>query len=94
MDGVLDPGEECDEEGQTEACDADCTFAVCGDGVLNTQAGEVCDDGNTDEGDGCDGLCQNVTAVCGDGLVELPETCDDGNVADGDGCDASCQLEP
>lgn len=33
------------------------------------------------------------TAVCGNGIAELPETCDDGNKAAGDGCSATCTLE-
>ena len=40
-------GEECDDAGESATCDADCTAAVCGDGVLNESAGETCDDGNT-----------------------------------------------
>ncbi len=31
---------------------------ACGDGSINTNAGEVCDDGNTAAGDGCDATCQ------------------------------------
>jgi cysteine-rich repeat protein len=33
------------------------------------------------------------TAVCGNGVAELPETCDDGNKTNGDGCSATCTLE-
>lgn len=35
-------------------------------------------------------LCPS--AVCGNGIVELPEDCDDGNTADGDACPATCQI--
>jgi cysteine-rich repeat protein len=31
--------------------------ATCGDGVLDTEFGEECDDGNLVDGDGCDGTC-------------------------------------
>jgi cysteine-rich repeat protein len=31
---------------------------VCGDGFLYAPSGELCDDGNTTPGDGCDGSCQ------------------------------------
>ncbi len=31
--------------------------ANCGDGTLDTEFGETCDDGNTDNGDGCDDSC-------------------------------------
>jgi hypothetical protein len=43
--GIVEAGEECDTGGQSSTCDADCTFVVCGDGTLNTAAGEVCDPG-------------------------------------------------
>ncbi len=57
-DGFVDGSEECDEGGESATCDADCTFAVCGDGTLNVTAGEQCDDGNTNNGDGCSSTCQ------------------------------------
>lgn len=34
------------------------TRAVCGDGILDTEFGEECDDGGTEQGDGCDHRCQ------------------------------------
>ena len=37
---------------------------MCGNNVLDTSRGEVCDDGNTASGDGCSNLCQRE--VCGD----------------------------
>lgn len=33
------------------------------------------------------------SAVCGNGIAELPETCDDGNKTAGDGCSPTCTLE-
>jgi cysteine-rich repeat protein len=42
--GIPTAGEQCDTGGQTAACDADCTLAICGDGTLNTSGVEVCDD--------------------------------------------------
>lgn len=68
----------------------------CGDGELDLDEGEQCDDGNPDDGDGCDASCQvEVGASCGDGNLEpaAAEECDDGNTSDGDGCSANCQLE-
>jgi len=46
---------------------------VCGDGVVNYQNGEQCDDGNTQSGDGCSALCLYEIPVgadpsCSDGL--------------------------
>lgn len=63
---------------------------TCGDGRLN--AGETCDDGNGDDGDGCSAKC-GLEANCGDGRVEPPEVCDDGNTEPGDGCSGSCEVE-
>jgi hypothetical protein len=42
-DGVVDPGEDCDDKGESATCNADCTKSMCGDGILNTTAGEACD---------------------------------------------------
>jgi len=79
---------------------------VCGDGKLADN--EACDDGNTNDGDGCSGDCKVVgpsyscnpvgqpchqIARCGDGIVASSEPCDDGNKIDGDGCSSRCKLE-
>jgi cysteine-rich repeat protein len=72
------------------------------------RTGELCDDGNLTEGDGCDAACSVEDGwecesqpsdcaplpVCGNGLIEDGETCDDGNTMAGDGCDHSCSVEP
>ena len=73
------------------------TFGICGDGTRNID--EDCDDGNTNNGDGCSAQCQDETknpdgsdtAVCGNGKKESGEACDDGNHEDGDGCSADCK---
>ena len=67
--------------------------AACGDGEVG--GAEQCDDGNTDDGDGCSAACQNEAppAGCGDGAVGGAEECDDGNTANGDGCSAVCTVE-
>jgi cysteine-rich repeat protein len=67
---------------------------VCGNGVV--EEGELCDDGNTTDGDGCSSTCQTETPpppCCGNGIVESGEQCDDGTSLDGDGCSATCQNE-
>jgi cysteine-rich repeat protein len=38
-------------------CRTNCTIPTCGDGILD--GGEVCDDGNTIDGDGCAGDCKH-----------------------------------
>ena len=81
------------------------TKAVCGDGFKS--GSEECDDGNTDDGDGCSaectvekgydcssGTCNPVApgASCGNGTVEDDEECDDANTQSGDGCAANCLI--
>ena len=58
--GVLDPGEECDERQLNsdvlpDRCRTNCSLARCGDFVVDT--GEQCDDGNRLRGDGCSEQC-------------------------------------
>ena len=68
--------------------------AVCGNGIM--EDGEQCDDGNTDDGDGCSALCvieEEPEPICGNGIVEDGEECDDGNTTDGDGCSSLCLTE-
>jgi len=58
----------------------------CGNDLVET--GELCDDGNLDDGDGCDSNC--TPTGCGNGVVTAGEACDDGNAIDTDAC-AACQ---
>ena len=52
--GIPEPGEDCDEVRETATCDADCTLPSCGDGELNSSAGEVCElDADCDAGEIC-----------------------------------------
>ncbi len=64
--------------------------ACCGDGEVGP--GEECDDGNTDDCDGCRGDCSAFETGCGDGFVCGTEACDDGNNTDCDGCRADCSA--
>gem|GEM_PF-2079776 len=61
---------------------------------MNTEA-EQCDDGNTEDMDGCSATCiTEVYLTCGDGAVNQErEQCDDGNTSSDDGCSATCQIE-
>jgi fibro-slime domain-containing protein len=76
---------------------------VCGNSKL--EPGEFCDDGNTDDNDGCSGDCKDVNldfdcsvvgekcvkvVICGNGVLEGSEVCDDGNTMATDGCSADC----
>ncbi len=79
------------------------TVGACGDGAIDT--GEICDDGNTADGDGCDASCviepgfgcdgepSVCASTCGDGALASDEECDDGNTANQDGCSSTCAEE-
>jgi len=70
---------------------------VCGNKIVEFP--ETCDDGNTQNGDGCSDKCEIESPpqgpFCGDGILDpnLGEQCDDGNNVDGDGCSAVCEKE-
>lgn len=65
----------------------ECTY--CGDGVVQTTAGEQCDDGNTNNGDSCDNNCRvPAQPRCGDSVVQAGEQCDEGGETAN--CTASC----
>ena len=79
--------------------------AKCGDGLVISP--ERCDDGNTQDKDGCSKACLKETGFycttgqpsycwdqCGDGVVSSNEKCDDGNGTVNDGCDDGCRIEP
>ncbi len=82
-----------------------CEEKICGNGILT--ANESCDDGNTNNGDGCNQQCEIEVgfscegipsicqqSICGNGMVEEgAEQCDDGNQSSMDGCSATCQVE-
>lgn len=94
------PGDDDDDDDEEPSVGDD----VCGDGIRGPT--EVCDDGNTADGDGCSADCQViedgylcfepgefcVKIVCGNGKLEPGEACDDGNTEGGDGCSADCKL--
>jgi len=74
--------EECDVGGvETAGCDDDCTAVVCGDHHRNSLAGEACDDGNQQDGDGCASDCRSDES-CGNGIVDDRLPGNPGNDAD------------
>jgi len=100
-------GSECDDAaGECEGTELPPPDPACGDGRINV-AGETCDDGNGESGDGCTANCEledNVvcptpgepcvsTVECGDNKITGEETCDDGDNSSGDGCSESCSIE-
>jgi cysteine-rich repeat protein len=101
---VASSHEQCDDgagngtDGGYGGCAVDCTLdPYCGDGIVQPQFGEVCDDGINLGGNAssCAPGCMTLGARCGDGVVQTSngETCDDGNTVDGDGCSSTCQIE-
>jgi cysteine-rich repeat protein len=69
------------------------TAPRCGDGRRQRDT-EVCDDGNTVDGDGCSADCQSDES-CGNGITDTAagELCDDGNTDDGDTCRGDCRSD-
>src|SRR5689334_13999938 len=65
---------------------------TCGNLIPDVSVGEVCDDGNGIDGDGCSADCRS-DETCGNHVLDAitGETCDDGNSNGGDGCSANCQ---
>jgi len=75
----------------------------CGDGIITSD--EECDDGNSNDTDGCsnctvdDGFyCREEPSECSvhncsDGFITSDEECDDENVDDFDGCTSECKVE-
>ncbi len=100
LDGLVDPGEACDDGNlnDRDGCTNSCELALCGDGVVRLDlaidaAGyEACDDGNTRNDDACTNACE--PAQCGDGFVAtgLGEDCEDNNLIDEDACTNNCRL--
>lgn len=83
-----------------------CTFSTCGDS--NIEGAEQCDDGNSDDSDGCSALCQvepgydctedaaglsTCVFTCGNSVVDGADACDDGNADAADGCSDFCEIE-
>jgi len=99
-----DEGDACgDPEDGTICIAGECVTSTCGDGFVNRDDGEQCDDGNDDNDDGCTNDCLlpcSEDADCDDGLIcNGEETCntDRGfcsfgvNASDGTSCpDGEC----
>ena len=80
----------------------------CGNGIIDGELQETCDDGNALGGDGCSGTCKFIepnftcptagqpcvnSVVCGNSVKDIGEGCDDGNTVADDGCNARCAIE-
>ncbi len=106
-DGVIVADEECDDGEDNGAgygfCTTDCKLGPrCGDGIVNEDGPEACDNGQNLDGyetteDACAPGCVPPPR-CGDGLVDrkFGEECDEGDANDGTygGCNDDCSLAP
>lgn len=92
VDGYLDPvlGGAA-SSGAFDLSIAETVIPVCGNDAI--EGTEVCDDGNTDDCDGCRADCSAEETGCGDGFLCSGEECDDENQTSGDGCSATCAEE-
>jgi cysteine-rich repeat protein len=70
--------------------DACIPIGGCGDGVVRSEIGEVCDDGNILNGDSCSADCTG-TGFCGNGVLNPGEECDVG-AGESPGCDSDCSF--
>jgi cysteine-rich repeat protein len=68
-----------------------CNANHCGNGILELEHKEHCDDGNLLGNDGCTPECKGE--YCGNNFEEEHEVCDDGNQVPGDGCDSTCMSK-
>lgn len=90
-DGGAGGCSDCGEGGEGGA--EEVYLPSCGNGIVDSDHGEACDDANQDGGDGCTAACDQIeadyvcptpgqacvyTVECGDGKVGGAETCDDG----------------
>lgn len=99
-DGRVDAFETCDaaaanSDAPDASCRSNCLPARCGDGVRDTRRGEVCDDGNVRDGDGCASDCRS-TEICGNSIFDhiTEEECDLGVPGlSADGCSSRCFNE-
>lgn len=101
-DGVVTRDEACDygrdqNTGGYGGCTADCQLGPhCGDGIVQAEEGEECDDGVnlTPYGEGCAPGCKRPP-FCGDGQIDVGERCDDGvNDNSYNGCTPDCDVGP
>ncbi len=81
--------------GSPSVCTATPGNPICGDGKIQANSQEVCDDGNTNNGDGCSSACAvesgyncvadaNGKSVC---TAQAQPTCGDGKIEGAEACD-------
>ena len=81
----------------------DCARSICGDLIVDTGASEECDDGNSDQADGCTNLCRftctesDAQSDCDDGDPCTAQQCDEFHVCrnppDSDANSDACMVD-
>jgi len=76
--GQVEDGEKCDDGNNddiNDGCTSKCQPPTCGDGFVQPNLGEQCDDGNMEDNDACRNNCSKN--LCGDGVFDTKtEECD------------------
>lgn len=90
FEGINENCDDGDENGHFGKCDETCTETVtwrCGDGNIDYDHGETCDDGEGADGNGtphhCNSTCDGPAPYCGDGITQREDCgsrplCEDG----------------
>ncbi len=97
-DGILDPGETCDDgdnnnDTQANACRTDCSLPTCGDAVVDS--GEECDDGNLIDDDACSRACARTAEFLCEPCTANADCGGEGACAvlnDGNFCGITCRT--
>ncbi|HEY2731056.1 MAG TPA: DUF4215 domain-containing protein [Polyangia bacterium] len=102
-DGIKNGTEQCDDgknDGSYGNCAPGCVLGPrCGDMIVQTGAGEICDDGTQNQPvataygkNVCTALCKPAP-YCGDKAVDANEGCDDGvNSGQAGSCTTDCKM--
>src|SRR6185437_5280761 len=100
--GILDPGEECDDGNGSDGDDCvACKLARCGDSFIDVSGhnAEACDPGSAGQTSACNANC--TIPSCGDGIVNSAfapdgthgEQCDNGASGNNDNADCTSMCQ-
>ncbi|MBM76762.1 MAG: hypothetical protein CMK59_15245, partial [Proteobacteria bacterium] len=90
------PTDTAEEASSTDTAQPQTQTEFCGDGELQSDMGEMCDEGESNSNTVPNSCRENCTLPsCGDGIIDdlYEEACDDGNLWSGDGCRSDCSTE-